>query len=238
MARDRLARTLSSTFPDIEVIGATSSVKETLEWLRAPGHQPDVIFMDVELSDGDCFEIFRQCEISANVIMTTAYDSYAVKAFEAGSIDYLLKPIETDALKRAVERCRRRLSQDFSALLRSLGSTQEQDYRQRFVVHLGEKFIPVQTEEIAYFYSESKSCYLVTSEGMKYIMDYSLDSLAEELDPKAFFRISRSCIIAMSAIKSITRQGAGRLLISARPKPDFEMTVSRARVEDFLDWLG
>ena len=237
MARDKLSRCLTSTFPDIEIIGETASVQETLDWLRMPGHTPDIIFMDVELSDGDCFEIFRQCEIKSSVIMTTAYDNYAVKAFEAGSVDYLLKPIDTEALKRAVERCRKRVSHDFDALLRTIGQAPGQDYRRRFVIHLGEQYIPVQTEDVAYFYSESKSSYLVTSDGRRYILDHSLDSLEEELDPKDFFRISRGCIIGLGAIQSITRQGSGRLLVNALPKPEFEMTVSRSRVEDFLRWL-
>ena len=238
MARDNLARTLSSLFPDIEVVGAAASVAETLRWLRDPANAADVIFMDVELSDGDCFEVFRQEKVKAKVIMTTAYDSYAVKAFEAGSVDYLLKPIEPAALRRAVERCRERGSGvDIDAVLSALGRAGAPQYKERFVVSVGESIIPVSTSDIAYFYSKDKYNYLTASDGTSYIIDSSLDTIADELDPKKFFRISRGCIVALPAIRSITRQFGGRLRISAEPGPPFEMTVARARVEDFLAWL-
>ena len=238
MARESLARTLSSNFPDIAVVGTAASVAETLAWLRDPSHSADIIFMDVELSDGDCFEIFRQQEIKAKVIMTTAYDSYAVKAFEAGSVDYLLKPIDLAALRRAVERCRERSGGvDVDALMRALGRQAAPAYRERYVVSVGERIIPVNTSDIAYFYSKDKYNYLAASDGAQYIIDSSMDTLEAELDPRKFFRISRGCIVALSAIRSVTRQFGGRLRIDAEPGPPFEMTVARARVDDFLAWL-
>ena len=239
MARDNLARTISSLFPDIEVVGTSASVAETLRWLRDPSCIADIIFMDVELSDGDCFEIFRQEKVTAKVIMTTAYDSYAVKAFEAGSIDYLLKPIDPAALRRAVERCRERTSGvDLDALMRALGRSDSPAYKERFIVSVGERIIPVKTSDIAYFYSKDKYNYLAGRDGSHYIIDSSIDSLADELDPKKFFRISRGCIVALGAIRSVTRQFGGRLRVEAEPGPPFEMTVARARVDDFLAWLG
>ena len=239
MARNRLARMLTSGFPDIEVAGETSSVEDTINWLRDPSNSADIIFMDVELSDGDCFEIFRQEKVQAKVIMTTAYDSYAVKAFEAGSIDYLLKPIDPAALRRAVERCRERTSGvDLDALMRALGRSDSPAYKERFIVSVGERIIPVKTSDIAYFYSKDKYNYLAGKDGSHYIIDSSIDSLADELDPKKFFRISRGCIVALGAIRSVTRQFGGRLRVEAEPGPPFEMTVARARVDDFLAWLG
>ena len=238
MAQDNLVRTLSSNYRDIEVVGTASSVAETLSWLRDPANSADIIFMDVELSDGDCFEIFRQQEVKAKVIMTTAYDSYAIKAFEAGSIDYLLKPIDPAALDRAVERCRERTGGlDFNTLMRALGRTPDPAYKERFIVSVGERLIPLSASDIAYFYSKDKYNYLAATSGSDYIIDASMDSLAEELDPKKFFRISRGCIVALGAIRSITRQFGGRLRITAEPEPSFEMTVSRSRVDDFLAWL-
>ena len=238
MARENLARTISSMFPDIEVVGTASSVAETLRWLRDPSTSADIIFMDVELSDGDCFEIFRQEKVSAKVIMTTAYDSYAVKAFEAGSIDYLLKPIDPAALRRAVERCRERAGGvDFDALMRALGRKEVPEYKERFIVSVGERIIPVRAEDIAFFYSKEKYNYLASKDGSHYIIDSSMDSLADGLDPKKFFRMSRGCIVALGAIRSVTRQFGGRLRIEAEPGPPFEMTVARARVDDFLSWL-
>ena len=239
MARKSLARILTTQFPDIEVVGETSSVRETVQWLREPGHDPSLIFMDVELSDGDCFEIFRQVPIRSDVVMTTAYDSYAVKAFEAGSVDYLLKPIDLKDLTRAVDRCRARQRPplDLDALLSAVGKEKAPAYRERFIVFVGDSVIPVKTCDIAFLYSEDKYNHLVTSAGEDYIIDSSMEAMSEELDPKRFFRISRSCIVSMQAIRSITRHFAGRILLETEPRASFEMTVSRARVEDFLTWL-
>lgn len=236
MAQANLARALTQHFPDVRIVGTTGSVRETVLWLRTPGNSADVIFMDVELSDGDCFEIFRQADVTARVIMTTAYDNYAVRAFEVNSIDYLLKQIDLAALRRAVERCRVRSGGiDPDVLLNAIRSPRE--YKQRYVVRFNDRIVPVQTTDIAYFYSEEKNTYLVTNDNNRYIMDQSLDVLSDELDPGRFFRISRSCIIAMLAIVSIVKYLGNRLKITARPRPEFEMVVSRSRVDDFLKWL-
>lgn len=236
MAQKNLTRALKELSEEIRIVGAACSVADAVGWLRAPSNRADVIFMDVELSDGDCFEIFRQVEVTAPVIMTTAYDSYAVRAFEVNSIDYLLKPIEATALRRAVERCRERGGGiDAEKLLRVIRG--EHSYKQRYIVRFNDRIVPVNTADIAYFYSEQKNTYLVTGDGNSYVMDLSLEILSEELDAGRFFRISRSCIIAMPAIVSIVKYLGNRLKIKARPRPEFEMVVSRSRVEDFLKWL-
>ena len=240
MAQKSLTRVLTQNFPDMNIIGYASSVKGTVEWLKSPENAVDVIFMDVELSDGVCFEIFRQVEIKAKVIMTTAYDSYALKAFEAGSIDYLLKPIDPTALKRAVARCRMSGGQiDVNALLKAVESqyAPKKEYKERYIVRFNDRIVPLLTSNIAYVYSEDKTNYLVTFDDQHYIVDSSLDVISEELNPEEFFRISRSCIISMKAISSIIKQQGGRLRVIAKPKPSFEMTVSRSRVDDFLTWL-
>ena len=236
MAQKSLIRLLSQHFPDIEVAGTATSVKDAVAWLK--DNRPDVIFMDVELSDGICFEIFRQTDVSAKVIMTTAYDNYAIKAFEAGSVDYLLKPIDAEHLKRAVARCRVSGGNiDVEALARALGGVPKKDYKERYIVRFNDRIIPLKTDSIAYIFSEDKNNYLVTSDGQKYIIDSSLDVIADELNPDSFFRISRSCIVSMKAIDTIIKQPGGRLRIAALPEPSFEMTVSRSRVDDFLVWL-
>lgn len=199
MARQSLARALTQHFPDLHIVGTTGSVRETVGWLRTPGNVADVIFMDVELSDGDCFEIFRQIDVTARVIMTTAYDSYAVRAFE------VVAP--------------------------------PRGRKQRYVVRFNDRIVPVKTADIAYFYSEEKNTYLVTVDNNRYVMDLSLDILSEELDERNFFRISRNCIVSMQAIASVVKYLGNRLKIIARPHPDFEMVVSRSRVDDFLRWL-
>lgn len=240
MAQKGLIRSLTQNFNDIEIVGTTNSVKSTVSWLKDPQNSADIIFMDVELSDGICFDIFRQHDIKAKVIMTTAYDSYAIKAFEAGSIDYLLKPIDISALKRAVARCRMSGGViDAEMMLKALGdmSSNRKDYKERFIVKFNDRIIPLLTEDIAYIFSEEKNNYLVTYDEHRYIIDSSLDVICEELDPERFFRISRSCIIAMKAITSIIKQAGSRLRIIPRPESPFEMTVSRSRVDDFLQWL-
>ena len=238
MAQKSLARALSQNFPDIDVIGYTSSVKETVAWLKDPENKADIIFMDVELSDGICFEIFRLVEVKARIIMTTAYDSYALKAFEAGSVDYLLKPIEPAALKRAIARCRMSGGIiDVEALAKAMGMSGKKTYKERYIVRLNDRIVPLQTINIAYIYSEDKNNYMVTFDGQKYIIDSSLDIISEELDPDYFFRISRGCIVSMKSIGTIIKQMGGRLRIMATPEPPFEMTVSRSRVDDFMTWL-
>ncbi len=240
MAQKSLARVLTQNFPDTEIIGYTSSIKGTVAWLRDPSNTPDIIFMDVELSDGECFEIFRQIEVRAKVIMTTAYDSYALKAFEAGSVDYLLKPIDPTSLKRAVARCKMSGGGiDIEALLKAVGghAAPRKEQKERYIVRFNDRIIPLRIDNIAYVYSEEKTNYLVTFDGHHYIIDSSLDVIIEELNSERFFRISRSCIISMKAINSIIKQQGGRLRIKATPEPSFEMTVSRSRVDDFMEWL-
>ncbi len=237
MAQANLSRTLQKYYPDLEIVGMTSSVSETVEWLR--NHSVDVIFMDVELSDGNCFSIFQQIDVKAKIVMTTAYDNYAVKAFEVNSVDYLLKPIEKEDLDRAVQRCRTSAGiTDISALLSTFAGPQRQpDYRQKFMVRLNDKILPVSVNDIAYFLSEDKVTWMFTSDGSKYVLDQSLDILASQLDPSRFFRISRGCIIASSAVRSIIKLQGGRLRINAHPPYEPEIIVSRSRSDDFLQWM-
>ena len=239
MAQKSLTRVLMQNFSDMDIVGYADSIQSAVNWLTDPKNSADVIFMDVELADGVCFEIFRQVDIKAKVIMTTAYDSYAVKAFEAGSIDYLLKPVDSTALKRAVARCRASGGVDIESLMKALGGigAPRKEYKERYIIRINDRIVPLETSNIAYIYSEDKNNYLVTFEGKKYIIDSSLDVIADEINPEQFFKISRSCIIAMKAIGSITKQAGGRLRLTAVPASDFEMTVSRSRVDDFLRWL-
>ena len=239
MAQRSLVRLLTQNFPDMDIVGTTSSVKSTVEWLKDAGNKADVIFMDVELADGICFEIFRQIDIKAKVIMTTAYDSYALKAFEAGSIDYLLKPVDLSALKRAVARVQANSEGiDIETLMKIMtdAAAPKKEYKERYIIRFNDRIIPLETSEIAFIYSEEKNNYLATFGDQHYIIDSSLDVISEELNPEFFFRISRGCIVSMKAIKSITKQN-GRLRITSTPESSFEMTVSRSRVDEFLTWL-
>ena len=237
MAQANLARLLNKAFPEMEIVAMIDSVRGAVEFLSARP-KLDVIFMDVELSDGICFEIFRSVQISAPVIMTTAYDSYAVKAFEAGSIDYLLKPVDSDELLRAVGRARERLnaSASIDKLLSVLGQDSKK-YKEKSVVRCGDRIIPIQSSDIALFFSEDKANYLLTKNGERYLIESTIDSLESELDPSKFYRISRGCIVAFSAIKSVSRTSSGRLVVISQPASPVELTVSRGRVEGFIAWL-
>lgn len=233
MAQKSLIRALTQNFPDMNIVGTTTSVTGTVAWLNTPGNSADVIFMDVELSDGECFEIFRQTEVKAKIIMTTAYDSYALKAFEAGSIDYLLKPVDATALKRAVARCRMSGGGvDVDALLKAIGTGNQpkKEYKERYIVRFNDRIIPVEMTNIAYVFSEDKNNYLVTLDNHQYILDSSLDVVMDDMNPDQFFRISRSCIISMKAIKSIIKQPGGRLKIVHIPDSDQEMTDRKSVV--------
>jgi DNA-binding LytR/AlgR family response regulator len=171
--------------------------------------------------------------------MTTAYDNYALKAFEAGSVDYLLKPVNADALQRAVARVRKSDSNiNIEALMKlmEVKNTPRKEFKERYIIRINDRIVPLNISDIAYVYSEEKNNYLVTFDEQRFIIDSSLDVISEELNPDLFFRISRGCIIAMKAIKSIIKQN-GRLRITAIPESSFEMTVSRSRVDDFLEWL-
>lgn len=237
LAQKSLARNIRDNAPDVEIIGYASSVKEAVAWLNEPANKPDIIFMDVELSDGDCFSIFRQCEIQAKVIMTTAYDSYALKAFEAGSVDYLLKPVDSDALRRAVSRCESRSNTDIQALMNLLKGKPAKNYKERIIVKFNDNIVPVKVQDIAFIYSEEKNNYMVTFEGKKYILDSALDDIADDFDPVRFFKISRKAIVSLPAIEAIQKQQSGRLKIVSRPESAVELIVSRARVDEFMTWL-
>ena len=235
-AREHMIHLLLDNFPSVEVVGAVGSIKDSIAWLGA--HEaPDVIFMDVELSDGSSFDIFTQIDVPSPVVMTTAYDQYAVQAFEVNALDYLLKPINLKDLQRAIARITSgEAIKPSNEVVRNLIN---QVRKEKFLIRLNDRIVPVRTTDIAYFYSEDKNSFLVTRSGSSYVLDESLDALAGSLDPAEFFRISRSCIIAESVIYSVSKLMGGRLRISVRRDipANTDFTVSRARVDDFLSWL-
>ena len=246
MAQKALARALAELFPDITVAGTAKSVADAAAWLRNPENQPDVIFMDVELSDGKCFELFRLVNITAPVIMTTAYDNYAVKAFEVNSVDYLLKPIEPAALRRAVERCRdRQISQPKLELEKLMATLQtpvaKPAFKESLLVKFGDHLIPLRCTDIACIYSEDKSNHIVTRKGEQYLIDETLDSLAAKLNPHDFFKISRSCVVARSAIGTITKLLGSRLRINLTldgGRASIAPEVARSHTDSFLAWMA
>lgn len=238
-AQANLRRLLNSCFPDMDIVGVADSVYAAVLWLQQ--NEADIIFMDVELSDGTCFEIFQQIDVTAKVIITTAYDNYAIRAFRVNSIDYLLKPLDKNQLIEAVNKCRQKTNApNTGELFRPLYSEKEQNggYKQRFIVRLGDQIRIVKVEDIAYFISKEKTTYLVTTQDKRYIMDFSLDAVETKLDPSVFFRVSRQCITNINSIKLVTRHFSGRFKLQLLPPVEDDIFVSRVRTGDFMHWIN
>lgn len=219
------------------------SVQEALNWFSQNSH-PDLIFLDIQLSDGLSFEIFEQIEIKSAVIFTTAYDEYALKAFKLNSIDYLLKPIDEDDLEIAVKKYKARapkqenLQLDFDQIRRMLsGQSNEKSYKARFTVKIGQHLKVVTTDEIECFYSENKGTYIHTTDNRDYLIDATLEVLENELNPRDFYRVSRKFIIPLKSIKEIVLYSNSRLKVILPTYKADEVIVSREKVSDFKEWI-
>jgi DNA-binding LytR/AlgR family response regulator len=219
------------------------SVEEALYWFTTNEH-PDLIFLDIQLSDGLSFEIFEKIDIKSAVIFTTAFDEYALRAFKLNSIDYLLKPIDEDDLSIAITKFKTQFqkssisSLDFEAIKRMLVNPNEKTYKQRFTIKIGEHLKMISIEEIECFFSENKGTYLHTIDNRDYLLDITLEQLETELNPKDFFRVSRKFIIPLKTIKDIVVYSNSRLKVILPTYKADEVIVSRERVNDFKDWLG
>ena len=232
----------------VEKLGLTvntmlHSVEEALEWFQENQH-PDLIFLDIQLSDGLSFEIFEAIDIKSAVIFTTAYDEYALRAFKLNSIDYLLKPIDEDDLEAAVQKFKIRtqnatnLSLDFEMIKRMLVNPVDKSYKKRFTVKVGQQLKLIPIEDVECFYSENKGTYLHTIDNRDYLLDGTLEQLETDLDPKDFFRVSRKFIIPMKGIKEIQVHTNSRLKIILPTYSEDEVIVARERVTDFKEWIG
>lgn len=242
LAADRLKNMLQEVDPGIELLGQLKSVEASVQWLQNNPH-PDLIFSDIRLLDGLCFEIFESVRVEVPVIFTTAYDQYAMKAFEVNSIDYLLKPVEPEKLKAAVEKANKRIVRNetqpvvtYTELLKLLQNPQQQ-YKSRFMVRLGQKIVAIPVEKIAYFFSESKLTYLVTNDQKKYPIDQTLDELTSLLDPHIFFRINRQFIITFQSIAEIHPYFKGRMKLNLSPAATEEVIISSERTPEFKKWI-
>lgn len=241
VAQQALVRSLTTNFDDVRICGVLDSVDKSVQWLETTDSYPDAIFMDVELSDGKCFDIFERIKIECPVIIVTAYNNYAIKAFEVNSIDYLLKPASVADLARALDRCRNRKVKNSNNIdidaLRSALSSESRRYKQRYLLRYNDKIIMIETVNIAYFYSEDGCTYLMTLAGEKYLMDISLDTISKELNPANFFRISRSCIVSDKAVGNVAKRLGNRIKLTLKPASDIDSFVSRSKTADFLTWL-
>lgn len=236
----RLQRMLSAL--DMEVKTMLHSVEESIEWFQNNEH-PDLIFLDIQLSDGLSFEIFEAINIKSAVIFTTAFDEYALQAFKLNSIDYLLKPIDEDDLANALKKYQERLPQkqavtlDFNDIKKLLINPIDREYKKRFAVKVGQHLKLINIDEIECFYSENKGTYLHTTEGRNYLLDTTLELLESELEPQTFFRISRKFYVNINAIKDMVSYTNSRLQIKLNSYKNDEVIVARERVKDFKAWL-
>lgn len=233
-----LRTSLAEVAPYIEVVATASSVAEAVETIARVDH--DLIFMDIHLEDGSGFDIFERANISVPVIFITAYDSYALKAFENKGIDYLLKPFGLDDLRRAIDKLGL-LSGGGSASAEHGAPTQTPPvYQERFLVHMGARMKSVTTAEIAYFMADGKYLHLMTHDGKDYILDRSLTDVGEKLPPNLFFRINRRFIISFDAIREMIRYSGSRIKVLLNPPlaEGEEAFVSTDRVPDFRQWLN
>jgi DNA-binding LytR/AlgR family response regulator len=236
----RLQRMLKALDLNAEIM--LHSVEESLEWFQNNPH-PDIIFLDIQLSDGLSFEIFESIEIQSAVIFTTAYDEYALQAFKLNSIDYLLKPIDEDELKKAVQQYTKQKSQsqavtlDFNEIKKLLVNPIEREYKKRFSVKVGQHIKLINVDDIECIYSENKGTYAFTTDGRNYLLDMTLDELEDELEPHTFFRVSRKFYVNINAIKDIISYTNSRLQIKLNRFKDLDIIVARERVKDFKNWL-
>lgn len=237
----RLQRMLADL--DIEADCMLHSVEESLEWFQNNKH-PDLIFLDIQLSDGLSFEIFEEIEIKSAVIFTTAYDEYALQAFKLNSVDYLLKPIDDEALEKAVNKFRNRtapanpVTLDFDDIKKLLVNPLERTYKKRFSVKIGQHLKLLDVSDVECFYSENKGTYAHTTDGRNYLLDLTLEELENELNPEIFFRVSRKFYVNINYIKDMLSYTNSRLQIKMEHFNEHEVIVSRERVKDFKDWLS
>ncbi len=225
---------------DITVL---ESVQESVEWFSTHS-KPDLIFMDIQLSDGISFSIFEQVEISSLVIFTTAFNKYAIQAFKVSSIDYLLKPIKQEELENAIAKFERAYNiiykneekPDYEALFTAITSGKKQ-YKQRFLIAGAKDYYKVNTSEIAFFYTQNRVTNLVTFDGKEHIIDYTMEKLEEILDPDVFFRANRSYILHIESIKKFENYFGGKLTVALLPLFNIKVEVSRLKASEFKKWF-
>ncbi len=238
VAAEKLVGLIKKYDPSINITEIIQSVEDAVQWLNTH-RSPDLIFMDIQLSDGLSFEIFEQTVVKIPVIFTTAYDEYTLKAFKVNSIDYLLKPISLDELKNAIDKYKENNlpkevpAQVFESIMQSL----TKKYKCKFVIKVGEHIKVFTTQDIQCFYSMEKYNFLQNNAGRDYAINYSLDQLEELLDPKRFFRINRSFIVSSSSISDIISFSNSRLKVKLHSNKSDDLIVSREKVQDFKKWL-
>ncbi len=241
LTAQRLEGMLKKYDESIEIMSVLPSVAESVEWFKS-NPDPDLIFMDIHLEDGQSFSIFEKINLDIPVIFTTAYDEYMVRAFKVNSVDYLMKPVNYDELVLAIEKYKRihdkqEEKEGIGALLHAI-QAKDAEYKQRFLISIGSRLKTIELAETAYFYSAEKITFLVTKDNQRFPIDFSLDKLAAIIDPRQFFRINRQMMAGLSAIANIHVYPKGRLKLDLNPPMKEEVFVSLDKVVEFKEWLG
>jgi DNA-binding LytR/AlgR family response regulator len=251
---NRLRRLLQAIRPEHQVVAVLGTVRESVDWLQT-NVKPQLIFMDIRLADGICFDIFSQLTVTSPVIFTTAYDEYMMQAFKVNSIDYLLKPIDSDELTQALDKFDQlqtvhdssvsdsltRPQSDSSALyaeLVDLYRKQLKAFRQRFLLPFRDGYITLSVQDVVYFFSETKITFADLKSGDKTMIPYTLEELEEELDPRYFFRANRQYIIHVDSIQSIHNYFNGKLKVLVGKKDAVEIIISKEKAPLFKQWLN
>lgn len=237
-AARQLTKLLMAHNPAFQIIDTLDTVESAVRWIRTfPA--PDLVFMDIQIADGLSFDIFRQVEVTAPVVFTTAFDQYAVQAFKVNAVDYLLKPVDPEELKRALERIESQRANPAAFNLDALSAYfKKENYKDRFLVKTGQQLSFLAAGDIAFFRSSDGLTQAFTFGGKKYFVDNTLEDLERLLDPRHFFRINRGMVVRLDAILRIHPHLNGRLKLETRPAPPENAFVSRERVVAFKTWLG
>jgi len=242
-AQKELKRLLNKADPSIQVLDCLDSVEDSVNWIKN-NESPDLLFLDIQLSDGIGFDIFKQVDIKVPVIFTTAYDQYAIQAFKVNSIDYLLKPVKQDDLNAAIRKLKSLTEKSDKAQtvldlsqIEQLLQIHRKEYKERFLAKVGDQIKYVNVEDIAYFRAEDNEVMLITMKNRNYIIDYSLDELGNLLNPRKFFRANRSYIVTVESIEKISKYFNSRLHLELVPKTEDTVLISRVKVPDFLEWM-
>jgi DNA-binding LytR/AlgR family response regulator len=243
LARQELKRRLTRCDKNVDILAFLESVGKSVGWFKEK-KPVDLIFMDIQLSDGLSFEIFERVRVPAPVIFTTAYDEYAIQAFKVNSIDYLLKPINDKDLKSALQKyavLKEQFNEKAIAFkehqIAHLYDPYRTGYKKRFISKVGDDFKYINVEAIAYFYAEHKVVTLVSNDKKEFVIDYTLENLEKLLDPTIFFRLNRKYLVKIDAIKKVSKYFRGRLKVTVRQAEEDEILVSRDKKEDFKSWL-
>lgn len=237
-AARRLCKMLETQDPSIQIVGIIESVRSGRQWFQENDY-PDLIFSDIQLSDDLSFELLKELNTKVPIIFTTAYDEYAIQAFQHNSIDYLLKPVGEADLSKSLHKYREQskpaASPDFETLLRSLG---QKRYRERFLVGAGNHLIPVACTDVAFCYSEDGITFLSDQQGKRYMVNESLDQLESELDPHSFFRANRQFILSANAVRKVEPYFNQKLRVFVEPEPKRELIISKLKATAFKSWLN